>query len=145
MKNKLIIDSFVGFSGSMDEYVAVLTEALQQTIDGVVVTLETMESLKQQVKNVEIHNREQESMIHKLQNDVTMMLSACKDIVDELSFEDENLNSSLFSSERKASGDAVEEQRGLLGTEGVKAVENVLSAVKKFQSQNKQLESLNSA
>ncbi|XP_026405146.1 uncharacterized protein LOC113300163 isoform X2 [Papaver somniferum] len=129
----------------MDEYVAVLTEALQQTIDGVVVTLETMESLKQQVKNVEIHNREQESMIHKLQNDVTMMLSACKDIVDELSFEDENLNSSLFSSERKASGDAVEEQRGLLGTEGVKAVENVLSAVKKFQSQNKQLESLNSA
>ncbi|XP_026400504.1 putative leucine-rich repeat-containing protein DDB_G0290503 [Papaver somniferum] len=129
MKNKLIIDSFVGFSGSMDEYVAVLTEALQQTIDGVVVTLETMESLKQQVKNVEIHNREQESMIHKLQNDVTMMLSACKDIVDELSFEDENLNSSLFSSERKASGDAVEEQRGLLGTEGVKAVENVLSAV----------------
>ncbi|RZC53016.1 hypothetical protein C5167_011874 [Papaver somniferum] len=145
MKNKLIIDSFVGFSGSMDEYVAVLTEALQQTIDGVVVTLETMESLKQQVKNVEIHNREQESMIHKLQNDVTMMLSACKDIVDELSFEDENLNSSLFSSERKASGDAVEEKRGLLGTEGVKAVENVLSAVKKFQSQNKQLESLNSA
>ncbi|XP_026453822.1 GRIP and coiled-coil domain-containing protein 2-like isoform X1 [Papaver somniferum] len=145
MKNKLIIDSFVGFSGSMDEYVAVLTEALQQTIDGVVVTLETMESLKQQVKNVEIHNREQESMIHKLQNDVTMMLSACKGIVDELSFEDENLNSSLFSSERKASGDAVEEQRGLIGTEGVKAVENVLSAVKKFQSQNKQLESLNSA
>ncbi|KAI3940632.1 hypothetical protein MKW92_047122 [Papaver armeniacum] len=145
MKNKLIKDSFVGFSGSMDDYVAVLTEALQQTIDGVVATLETMESLKQQVKNVEIHNREQESVIDKLQNDVTMMLSACKDIVDELRFEDENLNSSLFSGERKSGGDAMEEQRGLLGTEGVKAVENVLSAVKKFQSQNKQLESLNSA
>ncbi|RZC72123.1 hypothetical protein C5167_035290 [Papaver somniferum] len=141
MKNKLIIDSFVGFSGSMDEYVAVLTEALQQTIDGVVVTLETMESLKQQVKNVEIHNREQESMIHKLQNDVTMMLSACKDIVDELSFEDENLNSSLFSSERKASGDAVEEQRGLLGTEGTKLnLESVTQERDLHQSRASELE-----
>ncbi|RZC72132.1 hypothetical protein C5167_035301 [Papaver somniferum] len=145
MKNKLIKDSFVGFSGSMDDYVAVLTEALQQTMDGVVATLETMESLKQQVKNVEIHNHEQESVIDKFQNDVTMMLSACKDIVDELRFEDENLNSSLFSGERKAGGDAVEEQRALLGTQGVKVLENVLSATKKFQSQNKQLESLNSA
>ncbi|KAI3931423.1 hypothetical protein MKX01_040340 [Papaver californicum] len=146
MKNKLIKDSFEGFSGSMDDHVAVLTEALQQTMDGVVVTLETMESLKQQVKNVEIHNREQESVIHKLQNDVTMMLFACKDTVDELRFEDENLLSSLFSGEREAGDDAVEEQReSLLGSEGVKGVESVLSAAKKIHIQNKQLESLNSA
>ncbi|MCL7023333.1 hypothetical protein MKW94_017094 [Papaver nudicaule] len=145
MKNRLIKDNFEGFSGSMDDHVAVLTEALQQTMDGVVAMLETMESLKQQVKNVESHNSEQESVIHKLQKDVTMMLSACKDTVDELRFENGNLNSSLYSSEREVGGYEVEEQQeSLLDTEGVKAVESILSAVKYFQIQNKQLESLNS-
>ncbi|RZC58775.1 hypothetical protein C5167_006080 [Papaver somniferum] len=99
MKNKLIKDNFVGFSGSMDDYVAVFTKALQQTMDGVVITLETMEYLKQQ------------------------------DTVDKMRFEDENLNSSLFSGEREAGGDSVEEQQGLLGPEGVKVTKLNLESV----------------
>ncbi|KAI3880525.1 hypothetical protein MKX03_008789 [Papaver bracteatum] len=93
MKNKLIKDSFVGFSGSMDYYVAVLTEALQQTMDGVVVTLETRESLKQQVKNVEIHNREQESQNKQLES----LNSACEVTIKDLRNELEGTKLNLES------------------------------------------------
>ncbi|OVA17591.1 hypothetical protein BVC80_1837g425 [Macleaya cordata] len=159
LKNKLIKDNFEGFSRSMDELVEVLSIELQATMDGVVAMLENMESLKQKVKNLETHNHDQESMIHTLQDDVTMLLSACKEAVEELRLEVEGndldlrsnmevdkLNYSLYSSGREAGGDAVEKRReSFLGTEDVRAAEHLVLAARKVQIQRKQFENIKSA
>ncbi|XVF85128.1 hypothetical protein PTKIN_Ptkin17bG0093400 [Pterospermum kingtungense] len=90
LQNKILADRFEVFSTFLDESIALLLEKLQVTEDEVKSMVENMESLKQNVKKLEMSEQEKEKAIAMLENDVAILLSACTDATGDLQFEVKN-------------------------------------------------------
>lgn len=148
MRRKILTDKFEHFSISIDEFIAALLRKLQMTRDEVVRMTQCMDSLRQKVKNLEGCKQEQEEAMAMLQNDVTVLLSACIDATRELQFEVknsllelnsipelENLNHSFSQPESKVDGDdTTDHQKSLHGSRYHMAAEKLLFSARKVQT-----------
>lgn len=89
-KNKFLADVFVSSSLFMDDLIASLSTKLVATRDEMTVVVEHMKSLKQSMNNMETDKLAQENALKMLENNITIMLSACSDASQELELEVEN-------------------------------------------------------
>ncbi|KAA8529684.1 hypothetical protein F0562_034216 [Nyssa sinensis] len=102
---------------------------------------------------MEIDRQSQENTIAVLENDITVLLSACSDATQELEIEVENkllelssatemekLNCSLFLEGREGGGDAVAEHQQRISSKYFKTAEKLLSTARKAQALTKQFE-----
>ncbi|XP_077226817.1 TGN-related, localized SYP41 interacting protein isoform X3 [Tasmannia lanceolata] len=158
MQNKLLGSRFEGLSSSMDEHIAVLLQALQATKDEVTHMLELMESLKLNMTNLEAKNKAQENKLSMLQNDISILLSACTDATQDLQIdvhngipnpnsnpEQINPNCGMYSRSIEVDGDAMEEKLEKLGAgKYAKSVENLLLAARRVRTQSHQFENAKS-
>ncbi|XVE92257.1 hypothetical protein REPUB_Repub01dG0081100 [Reevesia pubescens] len=145
LRNKILADRFEGFSNFLDESIAALLKKLQATEDEVKSMVENMESLKKNVKNLEMHEQEKEKVIAILQTDVAILLSACRDATADLQFEFKNnlielsyvpelekLNHFLLPDEGEFGGCDMAQQVG--GNRYAETAEKLLAATRKVQS-----------
>ncbi|KAL9420774.1 hypothetical protein AB3S75_038363 [Citrus x aurantiifolia] len=147
MRTKILTDTFEHFSVSIDEFIAALLRKLQTTRDEVVRMTQCMDSLRGKVKNLEGCKQEHEEAMVMLQNDATVLLSACIDATRELQFEVknnllelnsvpelENLNRGFSQPESKVEGnDTTDHQKSLHGNRYHEAAENLLFSASKVQ------------
>ena len=149
LRNKILADRFEGFSTFLDESVAALLKKLQGTKDEVKSMVENLESLKQNVKTLEMHEQEKDKAIAMLQNDVAILLSACTDATGDLQFEVKNnlielssvpglekLNHGLHPEAGEFVGDDMAQQE-FGGNVYARAAEKLLTATRKVQSLTK--------
>lgn len=158
LKNKMFTDYFEGFSSSMDGFIADLLKKVEATREEVVFVCGHAESLKEMVKNLEMHEQEQENSKLMLEDDVSFLLSACVDTTKELQFEMTNhllsLNCILEldnlkdaipmeSSETTGTGTSVgESEEKSASRKSVAAAEQLLLASRKVRSMVKQFENI---
>ncbi|MQM16471.1 hypothetical protein Taro_049425 [Colocasia esculenta] len=119
---KHITDSFNDFSVYVDEHITLLSEALQTTINVLDGMTQTKEQLVLDLNNLEAHNQAQELQMASLQNDISMLLSACKRAGQDLQIEFQDIldkdliaeyrihDSSLLPASRENEGDVIEGQ-----------------------------------
>ncbi|XP_074326560.1 trans-Golgi network-localized SYP41-interacting protein 1-like [Apium graveolens] len=153
-KNKFIAELFENSSASMDNLIASLSKKLAATRDGSLHRLEHMKSLKKHMNNMEISKRAQENAMEKLENNIAILLSACRGATLELKFEDDNhllesgpvlemddSNTGLFSDVRTISMDAdAEHQTALVSSKYMKTANELLSGAKIVHKIIKQLQ-----
>ncbi|XVF02637.1 hypothetical protein REPUB_Repub04eG0191900 [Reevesia pubescens] len=157
LRNKILVDRFEGFSNFLHESVEALLKKLQATKNEVKSIVENMESLKQNVKNLEISEQEKEKAIAMLQNDVAILLSACTDATTDLQFEVKNnllelstvpglekLNHGLHPEAEEFVGDEMAQQE-FGGKRYAQTAEKLLTATRKVQSLVKFFETANKA
>ncbi|XWS63777.1 hypothetical protein CRYUN_Cryun06bG0130900 [Craigia yunnanensis] len=146
LQNTILADRFEGFSNFLDKSIAALLKKLQATEDEVKSVVENMESLKQNVKNLEMCEQEKQKAIAMLQNDVAILLSACTDATGDLHFEVknnlielssvpglENLNHDLHPEAGGLVGDDMAQQE-FGGNIYAQTAEKLLTATRKVQS-----------
>ncbi|KAJ0095780.1 hypothetical protein Patl1_16827 [Pistacia atlantica] len=155
MRNKILADKLEGFLTFLDEFIAALLRKLQTTRDEVIKMAQSIESLNQKLKIMEVYKKEHEEAMQSLENDVTMLLSACSDATRELQFEIKNdllelnsvpelgkLNHSIFQEVREVGGgDTAEHQKKFDGNIYLETAEKLLSSTRKAQSLSKLFES----
>ncbi|KAK4842533.1 hypothetical protein QYF36_023243 [Acer negundo] len=155
LRNKILGDKFEGFSSSLDEIIALMLRKLQRTKDEVIRTMQNMESLKQNVKSMETYQQEQEQASTMLENDVTVLLSACSDATRELQFEVKNdlldlhsvpeldkLKNAHLQYEREVDGDGIaKHQKSFLSNKYAESAEKLLFSLRKTQTVTKLFES----
>ncbi|KAG5520725.1 hypothetical protein RHGRI_033338 [Rhododendron griersonianum] len=116
LRNKILADNVEGYSAFMDEFIAALLTKLLATRDGLMLKGDQIISLKQKVDNLEMVRQAQESKIVILENDISILLSACTDATNKLEAEIENnpVEVSSVPEMREVSGDAVAEHQTTL-------------------------------
>ncbi|KAF7124218.1 hypothetical protein RHSIM_Rhsim12G0037200 [Rhododendron simsii] len=116
LRNKILTDNVEGCSAFMDEFIAALLTKLLATRDGLMLKGDQIISLKQKVDNLEMVRQAQESKIVILENDISILLSACTDATNKLEAEIENnpVEVSSVPEMREVSGDAVAEHQTTL-------------------------------
>ncbi|KAK6252407.1 hypothetical protein QUC31_014127 [Theobroma cacao] len=157
LRTKILADSFEGFSTLLDESIAALSKKLQAAKDEVKIMVENMESLKQNVKNLEMREQEKEKAIAMLQNDFAILFSACTDATRDLQFEVKNnliefsslpglekLNHVLHPEVEEFVGDDMA-QTEVAGNKYAKTAEKLLTATRKVQSLAKLFETTSTA
>ncbi|KAL1179389.1 hypothetical protein V6Z11_A03G155900 [Gossypium hirsutum] len=156
LQNKIFADRFEGFSKFLDESIGSLLKKLHATEDEVKSMVENMESLKQNVKNLEMREQEKEKAMAILQDDVETLFSACRDAVGDLHFEDkstptefnslpglENLNHGLHPGGEFVGRDMAQQDIG--GNRYIQTAEKLLAATREVQSLVKFYETTNKA
>ncbi|KAB2090746.1 hypothetical protein ES319_A03G142800v1 [Gossypium barbadense] len=156
LRNKIFADRFEGFSKFLDESIGSLLKKLHATEDEVKSMVENMESLKQNVKNLEMREQEKEKAMAILQDDVETLFSACRDAVGDLHFEDkstptefnslpglENLNHGLHPGGEFVGRDMAQQDIG--GNRYIQTAEKLLAATREVQSLVKFSETTNKA
>ncbi|TYI36686.1 hypothetical protein ES332_A03G157900v1 [Gossypium tomentosum] len=156
LRNKIFADRFEGFSKFLDESIGSLLKKLHATEDEVKSMVENMESLKQNVKNLEMREQEKEKAMAILQDDVETLFSACRDAVGDLHFEDkstptefnslpglENLNHGLHPGGEFVGRDMAQQDIG--GNRYIQTAEKLLAATREVQSLVKFYETTNKA
>ncbi|KAK3223539.1 hypothetical protein Dsin_010564 [Dipteronia sinensis] len=155
LRNKILGDKFEGFSSSLDEIIALMLRKLQRTKDEVIRMMQNMESLKQNVKTLETYQQEQEQASTMLENDVTVLLSACSDVARELQFEVKNdlldlhsvpelekLKNAHLQEEREVDGDGIAvHQKSFSSNKYAETAEKLLFSLRKNQTVAKLFES----
>ncbi|KAK2636658.1 hypothetical protein Ddye_031450 [Dipteronia dyeriana] len=155
LRNKILGDKFEGFSSSLDEIIALMSRKLHRTKDEVIRMMQNMESLKQSIKTMETYQKEQEQASTMLENDVTVLLSACSDAARELQFEVKNdlldlhsvpefekLKNDHLQEEREVDGDGIAvHQKSFLSNKYAETAEKLLFSLRKNQSVAKLFES----
>lgn len=155
LKNKKFTDYFEGFSSSMDGFVADLLKNVQATREEIVFVCGHVESLKEMVKNLEMHKQEQEITRVMLENDVSLLISVCVDTAKELQFEmtnhllllspvpdfDNLKDAKLMESSETSGASAVESQVKSCSSKSAAAAEQLLTAIRKVRSMFEQFES----
>ncbi|KGN51711.1 myosin-10 isoform X1 [Cucumis sativus] len=155
LKNKKFTDYFEGFSSSMDGFVADLLKNVQATREEIVFVCGHVESLKEMVKNLEMHKQEQEITRVMLENDVSLLISVCVDTTKELQFEmtnhllllspvpdfDNLKDAKLMESSETSGASAVESQVKSCSSKSAAAAEQLLTAIRKVRSMFEQFES----
>ncbi|GMI75079.1 TGN-localized SYP41 interacting protein [Hibiscus trionum] len=144
LRNKILADKFEVFSSLLDESIAALLKELHVTKDDVKSMVENMESLKQNVTNLEMREEEKKAMA-MLQNDVEILFSACRDAIGDLDFEVkstltelssvpglENLNHRLHPKGEFVGQDMAQQE--IDGNRYVHTAEELLTATRKAQS-----------
>ncbi|XVE74880.1 hypothetical protein DITRI_Ditri12bG0053900 [Diplodiscus trichospermus] len=154
LQNMILADRFEGFSNFLDESIASMLKKLQAMEDEVKGMVENMETLKQNVKNLETREQEKEKTMAMLQNDVAVLLSACSDATGDLQFEVKNnpieLSSvpGLENLNRPEVGEFVEDdisQQEFGGNIYAQTAEKLLIATRKVQSLVKSFETTSKA
>ncbi|MBA0738706.1 hypothetical protein Gogos_012033 [Gossypium gossypioides] len=156
LRNKIFADRFEGFSKFLDESIGSLLKKLHATEDEVKSMVENMESLKQNVKNLEMREQEKEKAMAILQDDVETLFSACRDAVGDLHFEVkstltefnslpglENLNHGLHPGGEFVGRDMAQQDIG--GNRYIQTAEKLLAATREVQSLVKFYETTNKA
>lgn len=155
LKNKKFTDYFEGISSSMDGFIADLLKQVEATREEVAFVCGHVESLKEMVKNLERHKQEQEHTKVMLEDDVSLLLSACIDTTKELQFEMtnhllllssipelDNLKDTISMESSETSGASPAECRAKSSSsKSASAAEQLLSASRKVKSIVKQFES----
>lgn len=155
LKNKMFTDYFEGFSSSMDGFIADLLKKVEATREDVIFVCGQVESLKEMVKNLEMHKQEQENTKVMLEDDVSLLLSACVDTTRELQFEMTNhllllssipelndLKDTIPMESCETSGASAAESLGKSASKkSAAAAEQLLSASRKVRSMLKRFES----
>ncbi|TYI94154.1 hypothetical protein E1A91_D02G182500v1 [Gossypium mustelinum] len=156
LRNKIFADRFEGFSKFLDESIGSLLKKLHATEDEVKSMVENMESLKQNVKNLEMREQEKEKAMAILQDDVETLFSACRDAVEDLHFEVkstltefntlpglENLNHGLHPGGEFVGRDMAQQDIG--GNRYIQTAEKLFAATREVQSLVKFYETTNKA
>lgn len=133
-RDQLLGNYFEVFCKSLEEYIASILQSLQVIRDEFLHVLELDESLKLDVKKLEVHSEAQAETLISLQNETLALFSACNDATRELA--------ELTSSEIPAS--ALQKVAFSGGTEEdasrfVIAADNLLLVAKKIKNQFQQL------
>ncbi|KAI9080850.1 hypothetical protein K1719_037159 [Acacia pycnantha] len=84
LRNKLIADRFDDFSDSIDKLISLLQTKLLETETDVISILKHLENLKDKANAGENLEAEQENTVANLENDITILFSACADASREL-------------------------------------------------------------
>ncbi|XP_059633606.1 trans-Golgi network-localized SYP41-interacting protein 1 isoform X2 [Cornus florida] len=154
LRNRILADKVEGFSTTLDELIVALLTKLQATRDKVINTFKHMKSLNEKVKNMELDRHEQENTIAMLENDITILLSACSNATQDLENETQNhplelssaselekLNQCSITEVRKVVGDAVaEHQQSPNRSKYVQTAEKLLFSATKVRAIIKQFE-----
>ncbi|KAJ9176261.1 hypothetical protein P3X46_011596 [Hevea brasiliensis] len=153
-QNAILMDNFEGFSAFIGEFIEALLGKLRATGDAVTIIFEHMESMKQKMKNMEMHNEEQEKTIAVLEKDCRVLLSACSNATSKLQFETKNnlleLNSipeletlrhSMILEATEVDADNVEHQQSLEDNRYEKVAKNLFLVTRKVQTLIKLFES----
>ncbi|XP_023542244.1 putative leucine-rich repeat-containing protein DDB_G0290503 isoform X1 [Cucurbita pepo subsp. pepo] len=156
LKNKRFTDHFEGFSSSMDGFMADLLKRVEATREEVVFVCGHVESLKEMVKNLEMYKQEQENTKVMLEDDVSLLLSACVEATKELQFEmtnhlllldsipelDDLKDSIPMESSETNGASAAESPANSTRSKSAAAAEKLLAASRNVQSMVKQFESV---
>ncbi|XP_022966704.1 centrosomal protein of 135 kDa [Cucurbita maxima] len=156
LKNERFTDYFEGFSSSMNGFMADLLKKVEATREEVVFVCGHVESLKEMVKNLEMYKQEQENTKVMLEDDVSLLLSACVEATKELQFEMtnhlllldsipelDNLKDSIPMESSETNGaSAAESPANSTRSKSAAAAEKLLAASRKVQSMVKQFESV---
>ncbi|XP_072976667.1 trans-Golgi network-localized SYP41-interacting protein 1-like [Typha angustifolia] len=141
-RDKSLGDHFNDLSSYMDDHIALLSQALQATRNEFFHILELQESLKLNVDRLEADKKVQVAKQVSLQKDLTALLSACTDAIQEIqtefhffsdldsALEDDIMSTSIIESktEHVVSG-TKEEDPG----EYIKAAESLLSSARRLK------------
>lgn len=84
LRNKRIADRFDDLSSSVDEFISLLQTKLLETETDVRSVFERFETLDEKINTGESLREEQENTIATLENDITVLLSACTKASSEL-------------------------------------------------------------
>lgn len=154
MQNSLVDDKFQRFSSSMDKHIAALLEVLQTIREEVIGMHERLASLELNVNNFEDSSMTQDNKISILQNDITVLLSACTDATEELQnvlhsrmldpeihSELASLNSSIYLTSEEDDGCPVIETSGKIGADDpVKMAKCLSLAARRVRAQSERLQ-----
>ncbi|CAJ1853307.1 unnamed protein product [Sphenostylis stenocarpa] len=142
LSNKHIADKFDEFSDCMDEFISPLHEKLLETETISLTIVQKMEIMKEEANTMERLKEEQENIIATLENNVSVLLSACTDSTVALQSEvDKNLGQpdSIFEVEKLnlEAGAQAEHHRN---SKYVEATHKLINASRKAQTLIRQFE-----
>ncbi|AES72106.1 TGN-related, localized SYP41-interacting protein, putative [Medicago truncatula] len=84
MRNEHIADKFDEFSDSIDAFISPLHGKLLETESNIMAIVEHVEGMKEKANSVTKLNEEKDNIIAALENDISLLLSACTDSTSEL-------------------------------------------------------------
>lgn len=142
LRNKHIADKFDEFSDSIDEFISPLHEKLLETETNVMAIVEHMEIMKEKANTIEKLKEEKDNIIATLENDISVLLSACTDSTSELQNEvDKNLGQLGSSAEvEKLNHEADEQAEHHENSKYADASRKLINASRKVQSLIRQFE-----
>ncbi|XP_065875469.1 trans-Golgi network-localized SYP41-interacting protein 1 isoform X2 [Euphorbia lathyris] len=158
LRDRTLMDNIVGFSTFTDKFAEALLGKLRATKDEVTVIFEHMESVKQEMKNMEMQKEEQGKTISLLERYCEVLLSACTNATGKLQFEVKNkllelssipelvkLNDSMIPEAEYVNSDEIKPQQSLDDSRYDKVAESLLLATRKTQNILKQFEGTSNA
>ncbi|KDP26727.1 hypothetical protein JCGZ_17885 [Jatropha curcas] len=151
-QDTILVDNFECFSTLIAEFIEDLLRKVRVTEDAVTIVLEHMESMKQKIKNMELHKEEQEKTITMLETDCRVLLSACTNATSKLEFEElgsisglEKLSPSMNLEVMEVEAEDMEHQQSFDGSRYAKMAENLVLATRKVQTLMQVFESTSNA
>ena len=84
LRNEHIADRFDEFSDSIDAFISPLHGKLLETESNIMAIVEHVEVMKEKANSVTKLNEEKDNIIATLENDISLLLSACTDSTSEL-------------------------------------------------------------
>nr|KYP75725.1 hypothetical protein KK1_019925 [Cajanus cajan] len=134
-RNKHIADKFDEFSDSMDEFISPLHEKLLETETISTAIVGHMEIMKEKTNTMEKLKEDQENIIATLENNVSVLLSACIDSTVALQTEvDKNLGQAGSISDVKLNLEAGAQEEHQKNSKYVEATQNLMNASRKAQT-----------
>lgn len=136
LRNKHIADKFDDFSNSVDEIISPLHEKLLETETNIMTIVEDMEIVKERANTMEKLKEEKENIIATLENDISVLLSACTDATRELQIEvDKNLGQlGSISEVEKLNLESDAQADHQKNSKYVEAAQKLITASKKAQT-----------
>ncbi|TKY47720.1 restin-like [Spatholobus suberectus] len=142
LRNKHIADKFDEFSDCMDELISPLHEKLLETEAISTTAVENMEIMKEEANTMEKLKEQQENIIATLENNISVLLSACTDSTIALESEvDKNLGRPGSTSEvEKLNLEAGAQAEHHKNSKYGEATHNLMNASRKAQTLIRQFE-----
>ncbi|RDX71805.1 hypothetical protein CR513_48784, partial [Mucuna pruriens] len=136
LRNKHVADKFDEFSDCLDEFISPLHEKLLETETISMTVMENMEIMKEEANTMEKLKEEQENIIANLENNVSVLLSACTGSAIALQSEvDKNLGQPDYISEvEKLNLEADAQAEHHKNSKYVEATHKLMNASRKAQS-----------
>ncbi|ESW35703.1 hypothetical protein PHAVU_001G257700 [Phaseolus vulgaris] len=142
LSNKHIADRFDEFSNCMDEFISPLHEKLLETETISETIVQNIESMKEEANTMEKLKEEQKNIIDSLQNNISVLLSACTDSTIALQSEvDKNLGQlDSISEVEELNLEAGAQADHLKNSKYVEATHKLINASRKTQTLIRQFE-----
>ncbi|XP_061369993.1 trans-Golgi network-localized SYP41-interacting protein 1 isoform X3 [Gastrolobium bilobum] len=142
LRNKHIADKFDEFSYSIDEFISPLHEKILETETYIMTIFEQMDNMKEKANTMEKLKEEKENIITILENDISVLLSACTDATSELQIEvDKNIGQpGSFSEVEKLNIEADSQAEHHKNSKYADAAQKLINASRKAQTLIRQFE-----